>query len=167
MSPPGWQIFPQIMKLAPHLPRLKMHKWQGEVTAVAMQYALCTFDWKSHRTSTVPARTICNFKNMHFNPMRYNNFNCIGLALGGGGVTGVGNILPGKLPFTMEDRVQPQGLQSGFIPCRTLGGAWPDVHVVRSIHRPERPSHRGLGEHRSTFHLANSPPDFTSATVSC
>jgi hypothetical protein len=50
----------------------------GEIILVVMHYALCIFNGKTHWTSTVPTRTSCNFKNMHFRHMHYNNFNCKG-----------------------------------------------------------------------------------------
>ena len=56
-SPPRWPIFPQNMKLDMHLPMLKMHKWQGEVAKMPMDYGLCNFDDRSHCPSTVPTWT--------------------------------------------------------------------------------------------------------------
>ena len=46
---------------------------------MSMHYALCNFDDRSHCPSTVPTRTRCIFRIMHYYNMHYYNFNCISL----------------------------------------------------------------------------------------
>ena len=48
----------------------------GGTAKMAMHYALCNFDGKPQRTSSVPTRTRCIFKIMHFRHMHYYNFYC-------------------------------------------------------------------------------------------